>query len=251
MAAVQKVQGIVEAVSVKALAAPDRFENTHKHGLKVGDTWYDFGGSKMDAFCVKDDEGKWKQLGKGSEVLIKFEQNGNFNNSKKTWLTVLSLVEGDKPSATPQAEARRTVAVTGGASTAPITAPKAPSASQSVSGRSSRTGTDWAKKDAGAAASASVDKAIALLAAAENLSEYSFDECFARIEHVARNMQRIVLKLAEEILAGSQSKAAEPEKPKLSPKPAPKPKPPARTETQVEEELATSRTWDDDVALPF
>lgn len=72
-------------------------EVTHRLSLQLdsGD-WFGFGETDKDSFIVKDDEGNWKVLGAGSEVLIKYQQNGDYKNAKKSNLTVISLVEGEK-----------------------------------------------------------------------------------------------------------------------------------------------------------
>ena len=142
------------------------------------------GSLKKPSFDVQDDDGKWKALGEGSEVLIKYEQNGDWRNSNRSKMTVLEFVEGDST-------------------------PKAVSASTSSSGSSSG-GTDWARKDAGAAASASIDKAIAFLS--EVGGEWGEDD----ILPVARRMQKMVKTLADEILSEGKAPAEPKPEPKVS-----------------------------------
>jgi hypothetical protein len=63
--------------------------------------------------------------------------------------------------------------------------------------------TDWAKKDAGAAASSSVDKAIRILIATGEITQAG-DEGYnlAQIKRLASDMQRIVTELRDEFLDG-------------------------------------------------
>ena len=183
--ALQKAQGKIEQIFIKALPTPDKYENTHRASIKLDDgEWYQMGSLKKPSFDVQDDDGKWKALGEGSEVLIKYEQNGDWRNSNRSKMTVLEFVEGDST-------------------------PKTGSASTSSSGSSSG-GTDWARKDAGAAASASIDKAIAFLS--EVGGEWGEDD----ILPVARRMQKMVKTLADEILSEGKAPAEPKPEPKVS-----------------------------------
>jgi hypothetical protein len=70
---------------------------THRHTIQMeSGEWIGFGESHLDNFLVKDDDDKFQVLGEGSEVLIKYELNGEFRNAKKTNLVVLELVVGTK-----------------------------------------------------------------------------------------------------------------------------------------------------------
>lgn len=92
-----KYSGKVVKVFSKALDKPDNYENTHRHSLELEDLgWVAFGSSKQDSFIVKDDNGKWKVLGAGSEVVFKYTENGQYKNAKKSDLVVMELVEGTK-----------------------------------------------------------------------------------------------------------------------------------------------------------
>lgn len=70
--------------------------NTHRLAVETDIGWIGFGETNNEDFIVKDDEGKWKILGSGSEVVIKYTENGNFKNAKKSSLMILDLVEGEK-----------------------------------------------------------------------------------------------------------------------------------------------------------
>lgn len=209
--ALQKAQGKIEQIFIKALPTPDKYENTHRASIKLDDgEWYQMGSLKKPSFDVQDDDGKWKALGEGSEVLIKYEQNGDWRNSNRSKMTVLEFVEGGST-------------------------PKTSSASTSFSGSSSG-GTDWARKDAGAAASASIDKAIALLSTG-NFGDWGEGD----ILPLARRMQEMVKNLAYDILHENQSEGKAPAK-KAAAKSKPKPEPKV-SDSEADDE------WDDDI--PF
>lgn len=122
--AISKYNGKVISTFSKALDAPDKFENTHKHSLKVlingEETFVNFGANKMDAFMVEDDDGKWQVLGKDSDVVFKYtdrEYNGKtYYDAKKSDLVVMELVVGEKykPKAPEAAPAAAQAATAGG-----------------------------------------------------------------------------------------------------------------------------------------
>ena len=206
--ALQKAQGKIEQIFIKALPTPDKYENTHRASIKLDDgEWYQMGSLKKPSFDVQDDDGKWKALGEGSEVLIKYEQNGDWKNSNRSKMTVLEFVEGDST-------------------------PKTSSASTGFSGSSSGGGVDWARKDAGAAASASIDKAIALLSTG-NFGDWAEGD----ILPLARTMQGLVKILADEILSEGKAPAK-----KAAAKSKPKPEPKV-SDSEADDE------WDDEI--PF
>ena len=73
--------------------------NTHRLSLQLDDgNWYGLGDTDKTDFIVKDNEGAWKIVGAGSQVLIQYKLSdcGKFRNSKKSLLTVLTLVEGKR-----------------------------------------------------------------------------------------------------------------------------------------------------------
>ena len=102
--ALKKIQGKI----AKAGAYPLKEEKTkvfngktktftHRHTIQMeSGEWIGFGESHLEDFMVEDDDGKWKILGAGSEVLIKYEEKGDFKNAKKGGLTILDLVVGEK-----------------------------------------------------------------------------------------------------------------------------------------------------------
>lgn len=103
----QHVTGIVQKVFVKELDNPRPFTfqgktitNTHRHSLQLDDgNWYGFGDSDRDVFLGKDpSDGKNKVLGEGSQVLIMYSMSpcGKYRNAKKSNMTVLSFVQGQK-----------------------------------------------------------------------------------------------------------------------------------------------------------
>lgn len=104
----EKYTGKVEAISVKKMDKPDKFENTHRASIKMDDgNWYSLGSMKSDTLTVEDDDGKWRSLGTGSQILIKYEMNGEYRNSKRSQITVIDLVDGggsSRPAAKQEAQ---------------------------------------------------------------------------------------------------------------------------------------------------
>lgn len=232
MAAIKKRQGIVERVNVTQLPQPETFVfegkpivSTHRYGIKLEgeDTWFNLGSGDKADLVFKDDDGKWQILGPGSEVLIKYVENEGKNgktyfNTKKSNVTVIEMVPGEKQQPKVQAAA-------------------ASSGSGETKGNAGG-GNDsayWARKDAGSAASASVDKALAYLA-----HNTSGPITYENVLSVARDMQAIVQQLAGEILNPPQKEVAPPPNPKSSPK-----KTTAKPAPPVEED-----EWRDD-DIPF
>jgi len=113
--ALQKITGKIKKAGAYPLPAPKTLtfngqskEVTHRHTIQMETgEWVSFGESHLDAFMVKDDDDKWKVLGEGSEVLIKYTANGDYKNAKKANLTVLELVEGKKFEKTNSAPAQK------------------------------------------------------------------------------------------------------------------------------------------------
>ena len=231
----KKVQGIVERALAKELDKPRDFTykgktitNTHRYAIKLeGDErWFSLGEGENPTLGFKDDDGEWQPLGPGSEVVIKYEENQSasgttYYNSKRSLVTVIDLVPGeDNPKS------------------------KAPPAKQSASAPSARassanSGTDWARKDAGAAASASVDKAIAYLSVSEGFTSTNAD--YTLILDTARAMQDVVCTLADEILSGKSPNAET--KPKRTRKATPQPEP--SDPDEVMDEGDNDEGWED------
>lgn len=83
------LEATIEAVSVKELAEPDRFKNTHRRSIKIGEDWYSCGSGKSDKFNVKTDNG-WEEVGKGDKVEFMYRVNGDFKNVDMKTLTILA-----------------------------------------------------------------------------------------------------------------------------------------------------------------
>ena len=81
------VQGLVEAVSIKEMQSPDKFDNTHRASFKIGDNWYSYGSIKNG----KPGEIYTKSglITKGCELELMYDQNGDFKNVKKATVSVL------------------------------------------------------------------------------------------------------------------------------------------------------------------
>jgi hypothetical protein len=239
-------KGKISKIFIKAKDAPDQYGNTHRAAVKieeVGDFWIGMGDLKGDKLTVQMGAKNWVELTEGSVIEFMYTEkegnNGNvFRDAKRSGVKVLELAPGGSPKP---------------AASRPATsgAPATPSASTARTGASS--GPDWAKKDAGAAASASVDKAIAYLTATNAFPEGTTQqEDIAKIKAVAREMQWIVLELANEILVGNATPKPNPvapvaAQPTTSKPPTTKPKNPPKVEEPV-----TEASWEnEDNDSPF
>lgn len=108
----QKITGKIKKVGAYPLSAPktvnfngEEKTFTHRHALQMETgEWIGFGESHLDSFLVKDDDGNFQILGAGSEVLIKYTASGDYKNAKKSHLTVLDLVVGEKYSKAPKSQ---------------------------------------------------------------------------------------------------------------------------------------------------
>jgi hypothetical protein len=250
------ISGTIEKVFSKELPQEDRFQNKYRRAIKLAgnDAWFGLGPGKTPAVNVKDGK-QFRELHEGS--VVEFMYSERESSDGKIWydtkcsdIKVKSWGEGQsgysKGSEPPPPKADA-------ASTATPAAGKPASASTGRVGGST-SGTDWAKKDAGAAASASVDKAIAYLTATQGLGGGHEDD-MNLIYDISRHMQSIVRKLAEEILhtttatSVAEKPKATPVKPSIATKQAVSPpaKTKAPTKEETEDELAIQRTsWDDE-----
>lgn len=93
--------GTIEAVSIKAMPAPDKYANTFRASFKIEEEWYSYGAIKKETINVKNKD-EWIQLSKGMEIEFQFDENGDFKNVKKTTLGVLNI-EGAQAVPTPSA----------------------------------------------------------------------------------------------------------------------------------------------------
>lgn len=75
-------QGQVEAISAKVMPEPDKFGNTHRYSVKIGEDWYSFGQGKRDTISLKDGS-NWVELTKGTTVEFMYTLNGDFRNVKR------------------------------------------------------------------------------------------------------------------------------------------------------------------------
>lgn len=105
---VKNVIGTVMKCGAYQLKAPETFvwegksiTNTHRLSMQIksdsdsSEEWYGLGGTDKESFFVKRLEGEgYAVLGAGSKVLLQYKKNGDFNNAKKSGLTVMTLVEG-------------------------------------------------------------------------------------------------------------------------------------------------------------
>ena len=81
------INGTVEFLSIKEMAKPDNYENTHRASIKIGDKWYSYGTIKKDKVNIKTGD-SWTELQKGMEVEFMYDQNGDFANIKKKTFSI-------------------------------------------------------------------------------------------------------------------------------------------------------------------
>ena len=62
--------GIVEVVKITKLETPDKFQNTHKASLKIGDDWVNVSAfkSNRDNLTYQEKDKTWVEVTKGCEV---------------------------------------------------------------------------------------------------------------------------------------------------------------------------------------
>lgn len=88
--------GIIEAISVKEMPQPDRFGNTHRANLKIGEDWFSYGTIKKPVINIKDGA-NWVELQKGMGVEFMFDKNGDFSNVKKQSFTITNKEGAQAP----------------------------------------------------------------------------------------------------------------------------------------------------------
>lgn len=93
--------GVVEAVSVKQLPQPDRFENTHRVSIKVGEDWFSLGASKGGSYANKN----VTEINKGDTLEFMYDVNGDFKNIKRATVSLVS--KGSPSSNTGQARTQQ------------------------------------------------------------------------------------------------------------------------------------------------
>ena len=104
--------GVVEFISIKALAKPDNYDNLFRASFKIGEDWFSYGTLKREEIGIKDGD-KWHTLCKGDTIEFMFDQNGDFKNVKKTTVTVTAKGAGVSQAA-PSQQATSAPAKTGG-----------------------------------------------------------------------------------------------------------------------------------------
>jgi hypothetical protein len=117
------VQGKIVKCGAYPIKNPQPFQyqgktinNTHRLSIQLDDgNWYGMGDTDKDNFIHKDNDGTWKVLGAGSQVLIQYKLSdcGKYRNSKKSLLTVLNLVEGERYEAKDKPQAGGSTASSG------------------------------------------------------------------------------------------------------------------------------------------
>ena len=95
------ISAVVEAISVKEMPAPDKFENTHRASFKIGDDWFSYGTIKRGV--AGEIWTKSGMITTGAEIEFMYDQNGDFKNVKKATVTVLKPGNAPQASGTPAA----------------------------------------------------------------------------------------------------------------------------------------------------
>lgn len=92
---------VVEAISIKPLNEPDRYGNTFRASIKLGEDWYSWGSLKKQEINFKNGSG-WHQLSKGDEIEGMFKQNGDFKNIQPKTVTLIAEGKGAPTTYKPQ-----------------------------------------------------------------------------------------------------------------------------------------------------
>ena len=188
---------------------PDNFDNTYKVSFKLEDDerWFNLQAGKRQGINLKDGAKGYREALVGSEIEFMHGErpyNGKiYNDLKASAIKVKSW-----GSASQEAPQKALAASQAQPATTPAAAPSVARTSAPVA-----SGTDWAKKDAGAAASASIDKALAYLVAIDAFANSGTEEDYDLILLTARDMQGLVLKLQQEILDSANLKGPAPKEP--------------------------------------
>ena len=189
---------------------PDNFDNTYKVSFKLEDDerWFNLQAGKRQGINLKDGAKGYREVFVGSEVEFMHgerEYQGKiYNDLKASAIKVKSWGAGTAPEATQT----RPAASQGQPATTTAASPAV-----ARTGAPAASGTDWAKKDAGAAASASIDKALQYIINTNGFVAPTPEGNYANLLNVARDMQGLVLKLQQEILEGAKPAPKEPERP--------------------------------------
>lgn len=80
----------VEAISIKEMPSPDKYGNSHRANIKVGEDWFSYGALKKPQINIKSG-GDWHELQKGMEVEFMYDVNGDFKNIKKQSFTITNV----------------------------------------------------------------------------------------------------------------------------------------------------------------
>jgi len=81
------INGKIEAISIKEMAKPDKYDNKYRDSMKIGEEWFSFGTTKKPEISVKIGE-TWTVIQKGMEVEFMYDINGDFKNIKKTTVSI-------------------------------------------------------------------------------------------------------------------------------------------------------------------
>jgi len=87
------INAVVEAISIKEMPSPDKFGNTHRANLKIGEDWFSYGTVKKPQINIKTN-GEWNELQKGMEVEFMYDVNGDFKNIKKQSFSITNTAGG-------------------------------------------------------------------------------------------------------------------------------------------------------------
>lgn len=82
-----QITGKIEKIVSKQIP-PDKYENTFRTSIKIGDKWIGVGTSKKAGVSIQ--KGKdWIAVEEGDEVAVFADQNGDFLNAKKSDIKLL------------------------------------------------------------------------------------------------------------------------------------------------------------------
>lgn len=91
----------VEFISIKPLANPDRYGNTFRASIKMGEEWYSWGQIKKEQISFNTGRG-WHDLKKGDTIEGMFKVNGDFKNIQPKTVSLVSAGEGGQAPAPSQ-----------------------------------------------------------------------------------------------------------------------------------------------------
>lgn len=90
--------GVLKKVGAYKLDKPVETKyglKTYRYAAETDIGWIAFGIGDKDNFLVQDDDDKWKILGAGSEVVIKYTEDSYGKKAKKSDMMIINLIQGE------------------------------------------------------------------------------------------------------------------------------------------------------------